>query len=109
LKRGEIWTQAGGPDNLGKPRPAVIIQADRCDATASITICGFTTTNIDAPMFRVPIDPHPATGLSARSFLMVDKITTISRQKLANRIGRLSGKDLARVDQAIVLFLGLAD
>jgi mRNA interferase MazF len=109
LRRGEIWTQAGGPDYLGKPRPAVIIQADRFDATGSVTICGFTTTDIDAPMFRIPVDPNPANGLSARSFVMVDKITTIPRQKLANPIGRLSGKDITRLDQAIVLFLGLAD
>jgi mRNA interferase MazF len=109
LKRGEIWTQAGGPDYLGKPRPAVIIQADRFDATGSITICGFTSTDIDAPMFRIPVDPSAATGLGARSFVMVDQITTIPRQKLAHRIGRLSGKDIALLDQAIVVFLGLAD
>jgi mRNA interferase MazF len=107
LKRGELWTQAGGPDYLGKPRPAVIVRADRFDVTGSITICGFTRTEIDAPMLRIPVDPSPATGLSARSFVMVDKITTIPRQKLANRISRLSGKDIALLDQAIVAFLGL--
>jgi mRNA interferase MazF len=28
VKRGEIWTMAGGPGYATKPRPAVIIQDD---------------------------------------------------------------------------------
>jgi mRNA interferase MazF len=109
LKRGEIWTQAGGPDYVGKPRPALIIQADRFDATGSITICGFTSFDIDAPLFRVAIDPSPANGFTARSFIMADKITTIRRERLGRRIGRLDLNQVALLDEAIMLFLGLAD
>ena len=54
MRRGEIWTVAGGIDYAGKPRPAVILQDDRFDATASITICAFTTDPADAPLFRPP-------------------------------------------------------
>ncbi len=57
MKRGEIWTLAGGGDYTGKPRPAVIVQDDSFDATASITICAFTTDPTDAPLFRIPIHP----------------------------------------------------
>ena len=56
MKRGEIWTVAGGPDYAGKPRPAMILQDDAFDATASITICPFTTHVVDAPLLRLPID-----------------------------------------------------
>ena len=43
MKRGDIHTVAGGKDYAGKPRPVVIVQDDRFDATNSITICAFTT------------------------------------------------------------------
>ena len=38
MRRGEIWTVAGGADYTGKARPAVIVQDDRFD-TDSITLC----------------------------------------------------------------------
>jgi mRNA interferase MazF len=71
VKRGEIWTAAGGKDYAGKPRPVVILQDDRFDATESITVCGFTTDRTDAPLFRLPIEPDKRNGLKAASRLMV--------------------------------------
>ena len=108
MRRGEIWTVAGGPDYVGKPRPAVILQDDAFDATASMTICPFTTHAIDAPLMRLPIGPSEQNGLRAPSQLMVDKITTVSRTKLADRIGLLSDEDVIRMNRAVIVFLGLA-
>jgi len=108
VKRGEVWTAAGGPDYAGKPRPAVILQDDAFDATGSITICPFTTHAVDAPLVRLPIDPSDRNGLRVPSQLMVDKITTVSKTKLETRIGRLSDEDMVRVNRAVVVFLGLA-
>jgi mRNA interferase MazF len=51
VKRGEIWTVSGGRTYAGKPRPAVILQDDRFDATDSITLCPFTTGLADARCF----------------------------------------------------------
>jgi mRNA interferase MazF len=108
LKRGEIWTVAGGKDYAGKPRPAVIVQDDRFDATESITICVITSDKSEAPLFRIVIQPSDQNGLATISRLMVDKITTISKSKLGYRIGHLDAADLARVNQAMLIFLGLA-
>jgi len=108
VRRGEIWTVAGGPDYVGKPRPAVILQDDAFDATASMTICPFTTHAIDAPLMRLPMGPSEQNGLRAPSQLMVDKITTVSRTKLADRIGLLSDEDVVRMNRAVIVFLGLA-
>ena len=108
MKRGEIWTAAGGPDYAGKPRPVVIIQEDRFDATASVTICGLTSTEVDAPLSRPLIDPTETNGLLVRSRLMVDKIATVPRKRLGRRLGELGGEDLIRMNQAILVFLGLA-
>jgi mRNA interferase MazF len=107
LKRGEIWTVAGAKDYAGKPRPAVILQDDRFDATKSITICVMTTDPSEAPLFRVPIAPNERNGLNAISRLMVDKITTVPKNRLGQHIGHLDAKDLERVNQAILIFLGL--
>jgi mRNA interferase MazF len=107
LKRGEIWTVAGAEDYAGKPRPAVILQDDRFDATDSITICVMTTDPAEAPLLRVPIVPSERNGLNTLSRFMVDKITTVPKNKLGHRIGHLDVKDIERVDQAIFIFLGL--
>lgn len=108
MKRGDIWTVAGGPDYAGKPRPAVILQDDAFDATASVTICPFTTHAVDAPLMRLAIGPSERNGLRAASQLMIDKITTVSKTKLESRVGRLSDEDIIRVNRAVVVFLGLA-
>jgi mRNA interferase MazF len=108
MNRGEVWTAAGGPGYAGKPRPVVVVQDDRFDETASITVCGFTTDPTDAPLFRLPIDPAIENGLDAPSRLMVDKITTVGRNQLGRRVGRLADTDMLRLNRAIVVFLGLA-
>lgn len=107
MRRGEVWTVSGG-GYAGKPRPAVIIQDDRFDATASVTICAFTSDPTDAPLFRLPIDPSDRNGLRSTSRLMVDKITTVARDKLGEPIGRLDDDDMVRLNRAILVFLGLA-
>jgi mRNA interferase MazF len=108
MKRGEIWTIAGGSDYAGKPRPAVIIQDDAFDATASITVCALTSDPTPAPLFRLSVDPNSDNGLRAPCRLMVDKITTVAKSRLGNRIGRLADEDIARLNRATLVFLGLA-
>jgi mRNA interferase MazF len=108
VKRGEVWTVAGGPDYAGKPRPAVVLQDDAFHATASVTICLFTTHVVDAPLMRLSVEPSARNGLRASSQLMVDKITTVARQKLETRVGRLSNEDVGRLHRAVFVFLGLA-
>jgi mRNA interferase MazF len=108
VKRGEVWTAAGGADSAGKPRPVVIVQDDRFDATTSITICAFTSDPTDAPLLRLAVEPNQANGLRTTSRLMVDKITTIPKAKLGNRIGKLADADMVRLNRAMMIFLGLA-
>jgi mRNA interferase MazF len=105
MRRGDIWTAAGGKD---KPRPVVIVQDDSFDATDSITICAFTTDETDAPLVRLPVEPNERNGLRAACRLMVDKITTVSKTKIGARIGRLDDEEILRLNQAVLVFLGLA-
>jgi mRNA interferase MazF len=108
LRRGEIWTVAGGKDDTGKPRSVVIVQDDRFDATDSITVCAFTTDETDAPLFRPPVAPNERNGLRARCRLMVDKLITVPKTRVGARVGQLGDEDTLRLNQAIVVFLGLA-
>lgn len=108
MKRGEIWTAAGGSGYTGKPRPVAIVQDDRFDATNSVTICSFTSDPTEAPLVRLLIRPDERNGLRELSSLMVDKITTVPRTRLGERIGWLGDEDLVRLGRAIIVFLGLA-
>ena len=105
MKRGEIWTVAGGKDYAGKPRPVMVLQDDRFDTTRSVTVCAFTTNPTEAPLFRLPIEPSEANGLRAPCRLMVDKINTVSRTKIGALIGRLADDDIVRLNRAILVFL----
>ena len=108
MKRGDIWTVAGGKGYAGKPRPVVIVQDDSFDATDSITICAFTTDETDAHLFRLRVEPNARNGLRAACRLMVDKITTVPKSKVGSQIGRLDDEDILRLNQAALVFLGLA-
>jgi mRNA interferase MazF len=108
VKRAEIWTVAGGPDYVGKPRPAVVLQDDAFEGTGSITLCPFTTHLVDAPLMRLPVAPTTENGLKVASHVMVDKITTVAKSKLQKRVGKLGDEDLIRLNRAVLVFLGLA-
>jgi hypothetical protein len=83
MKRGDIWTVAGGTDYAGNPRPVVIVQDDSFDATDSFTICAFTTDETEAPLFRLPVDPNERNGLRAASLLAPWRLLEKGRPSLA--------------------------
>jgi mRNA interferase MazF len=108
MKRGELWSVAGGV-YATKPRPALILQDDRYDSTASITVLPLTTTPVDAPLLRLPVQPSATTGVRETSYVMIDKLTTVRRSNIQGRIGRLPAAQLLEVERALLAFLGLAD
>lgn len=109
MRRGEIWTVAGGAAYTGKPRPAVIIQDDRFDANDSIVVCPLTTDPTSAPIFRLPISSNTRTGLRAPCRLMVDKLTAVPRKRLGTLVGTLSSDELKALNRAVFVFLGLSE
>lgn len=107
MKRGEIWTVSGGQGYSGKLRPAVLLQDDRFDGTASVTLCMLTSDPAEAPLFRLPVEPSETNGLRVPSRMMADKITTVPRTRLGQRLGRLGDEDMLRLNRAVLVFLGL--
>jgi len=86
----------------------VIVQDDRFDATDSVTVCAFTTDPTEAPLLRIPIRADVMNGLRQPSSLMVDKVTTMPRLRMGERIGRLADEDMVALSRAVVVFLGVA-
>ena len=107
MESGEVWTVSGA-GYAGRPRPAVIVQDNRFDATTSITLCVFTTDETEAPLFRLIVTPNERNGLRSVSRLMVEKLTTVPKERLGTRIGRLDDEDMVRLNRAMLVFLGLA-
>ncbi len=108
MKRGELYTAAARGAYTGKPRPVLVIQDDRFDATASITVCPLSTNPVEAPLIRIPIEPTKDNGLEQRSSLMVDKVTTIPKSSLGELLGRLRDEELLQLNRSLIVFLGLA-
>ena len=109
MKRGEVWTVAGGAACAGNPRPAVIVQDDRFDANDSIVVCPLTTDPTPAPIFRLPIQPSTRSGLRSPCRMMVDKLTAVPRRRLGRLVGSLTSEEMRALNRAIFVFLGLSE
>ena len=105
MRRGDIVAVAGGV-YASKPRPALIVQDDRFDATDSLTVCLFTSTDVDAPLLRVSVTADEENGLDQDSFLMVDKMTTVRRSDAGTVVGRLKATTLIEFERRLLVFLG---
>jgi mRNA interferase MazF len=99
---------AGGAEYAGKPRPVLVVQDDAFAETDSVTVCPLTSHAVAAEFVRPALAPTAANGLREPSRVMVDKLTTIRRTRLKERIGTLSPAALRAVNRAIVIFFGLA-
>lgn len=109
MKRGEIWTVAGGAACVGKPRPAVIVQDDRFDANDSIIVCPLTSDPTPAPIFRLPLQPNAVSGLRAPCWMMVDKLTAVPRRRVGRLVGSLAPEEVRGLNRALFVFLGLSE
>ena len=107
MRRGELWTAAAGQGYAGKPRPVLVVQDDRFDATDSVTVCPLTTTAVDIPLLRIPLQPNKTNGLTAPISIMVDKISTVRRSRLGQRIGKVSTTEMLQLERGILVFLGM--
>lgn len=108
MRRGDFVTVAGGV-HASKPRPALIVQDDRFDATDSLTVCPLTTAAVDAPLLRVLVGADRDNGLSQDSYVMVDKVTTIRRSNAHSVLGHVDAPTLVEVERRLLVFLGFGN
>lgn len=107
MRRGDIVTVVISGD-FGKPRPALVIQADQFDATGTVTVLLISSTLIDAPLIRPTIQPTAQSGLRKASQVMVDKAMSVKRERIGTMIGRLEDAALLAVTRSLAVFLGIA-
>lgn len=105
--RGDIVTIAAQGD-YGKPRPALVIQANQFSEHSSLTVLPISSTLVDAPLLRVTIQPSPENGLHKVSQVMVDKILTIRRDKVGACIGQVDADVLIQIERCLAIFVGIA-
>lgn len=106
MKRGDLVTVAVSGD-YGKPRPALVVQADAFDLHPSVIVLPLSSEIHDAPLFRVTVAADRSTGLRVPSQIMVDKATAVPRAKLGVRIGQVDEPTMQAVAEALRGFLGL--
>jgi mRNA interferase MazF len=107
MTRGDLVTVAA-PGYFGKPRTALVIQSDRFDGTATITVLLLSGTLVDAPLIRLTVRPTRANGLHKPSQIMVDKAMTAKRDRFGATFGRVDDATMIAVNRSLALFLGLA-
>jgi mRNA interferase MazF len=96
------------PGDFGKPRPALVIQADQFHEHATRTVLPVTSTLVAAPLFRITLEPSGENGLTKPSQVMVDKAMTVKRDKVGPVFGRVDLDKLVEIERALAVFLGIA-
>lgn len=107
MRRGDLVTVAMQGD-LGKPWPALVIQADHFNEHATVTLLPVTSTLVAAPLFRIQVQPNSGNGLRKPSQVMVDKAMTVAREKLGPAFGHLDADTLVEIERSLSVFLGIA-
>ena len=111
-ERGEIWwvdwSPGRGSEQTGR-RPAIVVQTDAANRQPRYpnTIVVTVSAKGRSVPFHVPLAPSAANGLSAPSFAKCEQLLTISKERLRDRVGRLSTDDLTKVGTALRLALDL--
>jgi len=105
FKRGDIVICILSGD-YGKPRPGVVVQSNLFNTThASITICPITSHQVEAPLFRLSLEPSSQNGLKSISQIMVDKVSSLKKEKVQKKIGTLSKDQILILNNALKLWL----
>ena len=106
MRRGDIVSIVQ-PGAYGKPRPALIIQSDLFSMHPSVTVLPITSDLRDTPLFRLNVEPSESNGLRTTSQIMIDKITTVPREKAGNVFGKLEADALKKAQGLLAVWLGI--
>ncbi len=107
MMRGDFVTIAMQGD-FGKPRPALVIQADQFGEHATVTVLPVTSTLVATPLFRVTVQPSAENGLQKPSQVMVDKTMTVKCDKVGQAFGSIDANTMVEVERCLAVFVGIA-
>ena len=107
LRRGDIAVCIA-PGDYGKPRPSVIVQANRFnDGLGSVVVCPLTSDLVESSLLRLPVIPSEANGIRKPSVIMIDKIAAVRRDRIKSVTGHLDRQSLNRLDELLQLLVEL--
>jgi mRNA interferase MazF len=111
LEKGEVVIiRSKNQAYASKPRPAIAYQNGLFgNIVESLTIIPISGTLVDAEPFRINIMPNRENGLTKLSQAMVDKITTIHKSAIGEKIGALNILQMQRIDEAVQIWLQLIE
>jgi mRNA interferase MazF len=107
LRQGDI-VLAATPGDYGKPRPWLVVQTDTynvAERPGSVLVCPLTTHDAPAP-YRVPLEVPCEQG-SRLSWIMVDKVVAIRKDRARLTLHRVGPDTMAAVRAALRALLGL--
>ncbi len=108
MRRGDVVTVVA-PGDFGKPRPAIVVQTDMLTAAAatSVVLCLISSHLVEAPAFRISVEPNADNGLQQTSQIMVDKLLTVPRARIGKVIGHLDDETMLRLNRTLAFVIGL--
>lgn len=107
MKRGDVILIVA-PGDLGKPRPAILVQADELGDALTILVCPLTSEITERLPIRPLVEPRADNGLRIRSQIMTDKVIPLRRDRVRRVLGSLDAETQEALDHALLLVLGLA-
>jgi len=109
MKRGDVVVVAL-PGDLGKPRPAVIVQTDVLNENLrTVLLCPISSYSSKPIFFRVPVNPTAENGLLLPSEIMIEKLQAANKSKIGKVIGQLDGGTMGQLARSLALSLGLIE
>lgn len=108
MRRGDIVIVAA-PGDYGKPRPAVVVQADALTESGlgSIILCLLSSTLVEAPLIRLTIEPASENGLQRPSQIMVDKLLAVSYDRITEVVGRINDEQILQLNRTLAFVVGI--
>ncbi|WP_194945214.1 type II toxin-antitoxin system PemK/MazF family toxin [Limnohabitans sp. DM1] len=107
MMRGDFVTIAMQGD-FGKPRPALVIQADQFGEHATVTVLPVSSTLVAAPLLRITVQPSDGNGLQKPSQVMIDKTVTVKLDKVGPAFGHIDTDTMVEIERCLAVFLGIA-
>lgn len=111
MRRGEVWLAdldpVAGHEQAGR-RPALVVSVDSFNASRAdlVTVLPMTSRARPNNPFRIEVRP-PEGGVTTASYVIGEQVRTLSKRRLAKRVGRVSPETMAKVGDIVRMLLGL--